>query len=87
MTGQGIGVWVTSEQFQWLQREATRHSVSLSALIRAMIVDAMEETDDLQRGSAPGCEGSGKASEADGATAARDNQDDHEHSAGEAVGL
>lgn len=85
--GRNVGVWLSLEDYEWLQSEATKHSVTVSALLRAMIVDAREEFNDLQRGSAPRCERSGEAGKADGSAAPGDHQDDNGHSSRKEVGL
>lgn len=66
--GRAIQVWLGQDEYDFLAREATRNSVTISAMLRAVIQDVIAEGQNVQRGASAGRAGSGEAATTDGAT-------------------
>lgn len=66
--GKTITILCTAEMYGWIEAEAFKHKVGRATIVKAVIVDAMEETNGLQCCAPPRRKGSGKGSEANGVT-------------------
>lgn len=66
--GLAIQIWLGAAEHDWLVREATKNSVTISAMIRAVVNDAIAEEKNVQRSASAGRAGSGEATTTDGAT-------------------
>lgn len=67
--GKSVTVHLPPNIYKWIEAEAFKHKVGMATIVKAVIVDAMEETDGLQCCAPPRRKGSGKGSEANGVTA------------------